>query len=200
MNINDHPPKFFRTPAALRAWLEKNHDTKAELVVGLYKVHAADRGVTYAQAVDEALCFGWIDGVMNGVDADSFKIRFTPRKAKSIWSQVNLAKAERLIAEGRMAPPGLAAYAARDPERAKLYSFENHPRTLPPPWAKRFRANAKAWTFFESTPPSYRRTAIFWVVSAKKEATREKRLEELIARSAAGLRLRQLTPYPRRRP
>lgn len=199
MNIKDHPPKFFKTPAALRAWLEKNHDRKTELVVGLYKVHAADRGVTYAQAVDEALCFGWIDGAMHGVDADSFKIRFTPRKAKSIWSQVNLAKVERLLAEGRMAPPGLAAYATRDPERAKLYSFENRPRTLPRPYAKRFQANAKAWRFFESTPPSYRRTAIFLVLSAKKEATREKRLEELIARSAAGLRLRQLTPYPRRK-
>jgi uncharacterized protein YdeI (YjbR/CyaY-like superfamily) len=200
MNIKDHPPRFFKTPAALRAWFVRNHDKKPELVIGLYKVHAADRGVTYAQAVDEALCFGWIDGVMNGVDADSFKIRFTPRKAKSIWSQVNLAKVERLIAEGRMAPPGLAAYAARDPERAKLYSFENRPRTLPPPYAKRFQEDAIAWRFFESTPPSYRRTAIFWVLSAKKDETRERRLEELIARSAAGLRLRQLTPYPRRKP
>lgn len=118
----------------------------------------------------------------------------------SIWSQVNLAKVERLIAEARMAPPGLAAYAARDPDRANLYSFENRPRALRPPYAKRFREDANAWRFFESTPPSYCRTAIFWVLSAKKDETRERRLEELIAHSAAGLRLRQLTPYPRRKP
>lgn len=199
MNPREMEPRFFRTPAELRRWFEKNHAKATELMLGLYKVHAAERGVTYQQALDEALCFGWIDGVRFGLDDDTFKMRFTPRKARSIWSQVNVAKVKKLIAEGRMTPAGMAAYEARDPARMNLYSFESEAKELPPPFVKTFKANQDAWKYFEGVPPSYRKTAIHWVVSAKKDETREKRLAELIARSAAGEWVRHLTPMHRRK-
>lgn len=199
MNPKEMEPRFFETPAELRRWFEKNHANQTELMLGLYKVHAAERGVTYQQALDEALCFGWIDGVRYGRDDDTLKIRFTPRKAKSIWSQVNVGKVKKLLAEGRMTPAGLAAYEARDPARMNRYSFENAARELPPEFAKRFKANEAAWKYFETVRPSYRKTAIHWVTSAKKEETRAKRLAELIARSEAGEWVRHLTPMDRRK-
>jgi uncharacterized protein YdeI (YjbR/CyaY-like superfamily) len=162
-------PRGFRTAPAFRAWLTKHHGAVEELVVRCQKRHAADRGVTYARALDEALCFGWIDGVRRRVDADTFSVRFTPRKPRSIWSRVNVAHVKRLIREGRMAQPGLAAFAARDERRTGVYSFERRSVKLSPAYAKALRANLAAWTYFRRQPPWYRRTSTYWVMSAKRE-------------------------------
>jgi uncharacterized protein YdeI (YjbR/CyaY-like superfamily) len=153
-------------------------------VVRCHKTHAADRGITYTQALDEALCFGWIDGVRRSVGADTFSVRFSPRKSRSTWSRVNVAHVERLIQAGRMTKPGLAAFAARDDRRTGVYSFEQRRVTLSPAYAREFRANAAAWAFFQQQPPWYRRTSIHWVMSAKREETRVRRLATLIAHSA----------------
>jgi uncharacterized protein YdeI (YjbR/CyaY-like superfamily) len=177
---------FFKTAAQFRKWLAKNHASAPELVAGFYKRDSGRGGITYPEALDEALCYGWIDGVRRRVDGESFAIRFTPRRPRSIWSAVNLRHIERLKKDGRLAPPGLAAFAARDPKRSGLYSFENRPRGLAPEYEKRFKANPHAWAYWQSRPPSYQRTACFWVMSAKKEETRERRLGELIASSAQG--------------
>lgn len=170
----------FKTPAAFRAWLEAHHGSSNELLLRVFRTHAAARGVTYAQALDEALCFGWIDGVRRSVDEDSFSIRFSPRKPKSIWSRINVGHVERLLKEKRMAPPGVAAFEARDEARTGVYSFENRPKELPPEMTRAFRANTPAWTFFEEQPRYYRRTMIFWVLSAKKEETRGRRFAALV--------------------
>jgi len=170
----------FRTPAAFRSWLEKHHKTSNELVVRCFKTHAAHLGLTYKQALDEALCFGWIDGIRRSVDEDSFSTRFTPRKPRSIWSRVNIGHVERLIRERRMTRAGLDAFAARDEKRTAVYSFENRPKELSPDLAKRFRASKAAWEFFEEQAPSYRRTTTFWIMSAKQEETRLRRLEALM--------------------
>jgi uncharacterized protein YdeI (YjbR/CyaY-like superfamily) len=176
----------FKTPAAFRAWLKKHHKTSPELLLRTFKVHAADRGVTYAQALDEALCFGWIDGVRRSVDKDSFSIRFTPRKPRSIWSRINVGHAERLIKEGRMMKAGLEAFEARDDKLTGVYSFENRPKEFAPDLARTFRANNKAWAFFEQQAPSYRRTVTYWVMSAKQDATRLRRLKSLMDCCARG--------------
>jgi uncharacterized protein YdeI (YjbR/CyaY-like superfamily) len=170
----------FKSQAAFRAWLERNHAKSRELLLRVFKTHAAAGGVTYGQALDEALCFGWIDGVRRSVDGDSFSIRFTPRKPRSIWSRVNTGHVERLRKEGRMRPAGIAAFEARDEKRTAVYSFENRPKSLPPEMVAPFRENAVAWRFFEEQPPYYRRTMIFWILSAKKEETRARRLASLI--------------------
>ena len=197
--IPDPSPTAFKTPAAFRAWLKKNHRTATELVVRLFKVHAAGRGITYAQALDEALCFGWIDGVRRGLDADSFTIRFSPRKPRSIWSRVNVAHVERLVRTKRMTPPGLAAFEARDEKRTGIYSFEQRPTTLAPAHLRAFRANKAAWAHYQAQAPWYRRTSAYWVMSAKKEETRAKRLAILIDCSARGTTIPQLTRTPRRK-
>jgi uncharacterized protein YdeI (YjbR/CyaY-like superfamily) len=181
-----------RTPAALRAWFAKNHATAAELVLRCFKIHAADQGVGYVQALDEALCFGWIDGIRRRVDDDSFSVRFTPRKPRSIWSRVNIGHVERLIKAGRMKRPGLAAFEARTEERTGVYSFERQ-AALPPGYARRFRAHAAAWAYYRSRPPGYRRITAHWVMSAKREETRARRLAILIACSARGTTIPQLT-------
>ena len=160
----------FKTPAQFRAWLGKNHKTSSELLLQIFKVHAADRGVTYAQALDEALCYGWIDGVRRSVDADSFSIRFTPRKPRSIWSRINVGHVERLIKAGRMTKAGLASFEARDEKRTAVYAFENQPKELSPELAKMFKASKTAWTFFEKQAPYYRRTVSFWVMGGKQGA------------------------------
>jgi len=185
-------PRAFRSPAAFRAWLATHHATSPELVVRLFKVASAHRGIVYPQALDEALCFGWIDGVRRSHDAESYTIRFTPRTPRSIWSRVNVAHVERLIAAGRMAPPGLAAYAARDEERTAIYSFERDAAALSPAYARAFRAKPRAWAFFQGEAPWYRRTCTHWVMSAKREETRAKRLAQLIACSAAARRIPQM--------
>jgi uncharacterized protein YdeI (YjbR/CyaY-like superfamily) len=173
----------FGSPAAFRAWLQKHHAQETALILRCFKVHAADRGVTYAQALDEALCLGWIDGVRRSVDADSFSVRFTPRKPTSTWSRVNITHVERLIKAGRMAKPGLDAFAARTEARTGVYSFERQ-SDLAPAFAARFRAHTVAWAYYLSQAPWYRRTSTHWVMSAKKSETREKRLAQLIDCSA----------------
>ncbi len=185
-------PRAFRSQAAFRTWLATHHATTPELVVRLFKTSAAHRGLVYPQALDEALCFGWIDGVRRTFDAESFTIRFTPRKPRSIWSRVNVAHVERLIEAGRMASPGLAAYAARDDARTGIYSFERRAATLAPAYARAFRAETRAWTFFQAEAPWYRRTCAYWVMSAKREETRAKRLAQLIACSTTSKRIPQL--------
>ena len=184
---------YFKSAAAFRTWLEQHHATERELFVGFYKKASGRAGLTYAEAVDEALCFGWIDGVKRRVDQFSYQHRFTPRTAKSIWSRINIQHAERLTKTGRMTPAGRKAFAARDPKRSEVYSFENAPRQLPPAGERRFRADRTAWDFFQRQPPGYRRVATFWVVSAKKTETQTRRLEQLIVDSRAGRRLKQLT-------
>jgi uncharacterized protein YdeI (YjbR/CyaY-like superfamily) len=180
-------PKAFRTPAAFRAWLEKHHATATELELRLFKVHAAHRGLTYRQALDEALCFGWIDGVVHRLDEDSFSQRYTPRKARSAWSRRNLAHVERLTKGGRMAPAGLAAFNARTEARTGAYSFEQERPDLAPAFVKAIKANAAAWAYYQQQAPWYRRTTGHWVMSAKREETREKRLAILIDCSARGV-------------
>ena len=187
-------PTFFSTPEKFRSWLEKNHDREEELLVGFYKKDSKKKSITYAEALDEALCYGWIDGVRRSFDETSYTIRFTPRKPKSIWSLVNVRHVERLTKAGRMAKPGLAAYARRDPKRTGIYAFENEAREFSPEFEKKFRANKRAWEFFQTEPPSIRKVCIFWVMSAKKEETRIRRLEHLIESSANGVRRGTMVP------
>ena len=174
-------PKSFKTQADWRAWLEAHHDSSQEILLRLFKVHAAHRGITYKQALDEALCFGWIDGITRRLDDDSYCQRYTPRRPRSIWSRINVGHVERLIKEGRMTPAGLAAYDKRDAKRTGVYAFENPSRALPPEMEKRFRARKRAWAFYQEQAPWYRRTTTHWILSGKKEETRLRRLEALIA-------------------
>jgi uncharacterized protein YdeI (YjbR/CyaY-like superfamily) len=191
-------PNFFASAATWRAWLEKHHATEAECQVGLVRKGAARKGITYAEALDEALAFGWIDGVRTSIDDETWTIRFTPRTRRSIWSAVNIRHVERLTKEGRMDEAGLAAFAGRDPARQKLYSFENRDRKLAPEQERQLKSNKAAWTFWQKQPPSYQRTASFWVVSAKKPETQARRLATLIADCVAGKRVDAITYRPKR--
>lgn len=182
-------PKSFETQADFRKWLAKNHASKSELILRLYKVHALHKGIGYKQALEEALCWGWIDGVVRSLDADSFQQRYSPRKPKSNWSTVNIKKMRALIAAGRAAPPGIAAFERRDKTALAPYSFESRNITLAPAFLKRLKANPKAWKFFRSEPPGYRRTAVFWVMTAKKPETRERRFRTMLDRMAKGERI-----------
>jgi uncharacterized protein YdeI (YjbR/CyaY-like superfamily) len=182
--------RIFKTAAEFRRWLEKNHATKTELFVAHYKKASGKVSMTYAEAVDEALCFGWIDGVVKKIDEEVYGHRFTPRKADSIWSLVNIKHVERLTAAGKMAPAGIAAFEARSEKRTGIYSFEQEtPLEFSPAQLKVFKANKKAWAFWEAQPPGYKRTATFYVASAKREETQMRRLKLLIDDSAKGLRL-----------
>jgi uncharacterized protein YdeI (YjbR/CyaY-like superfamily) len=193
-------PTFFKKQSDLRSWLSKNHDAKSELWIGLYRAKAASKGVVYKQALDEALCFGWIDGVRKGIDDETWMIRFTPRKKGSIWSRVNLKRAEELIASGAMAPAGRRVYDERDMKKAGTsYSFENEPLHLTDDMEMGFRTHGKAWKWFVAQAPSYQKVAVYWVMSAKKQETRDKRLGELIADSAKGQRVKPLREYPRKK-
>jgi len=185
-------PKFFRSPLELRKWFAKHHTTAKELLVGFYKKDSGKPSVTWPESVDEALCVGWIDGVRRSLDEEAYTIRFTPRKPGSTWSAVNVKRLAVLSVDGRMLPAGLAAFEKRKAHKTGIYSYEQRPRALPEPYAGMFRKNKRAWAFFESQPPGYRRTATWWVVSAKKEATRLKRLASLIADAEAGRTIRQL--------
>jgi uncharacterized protein YdeI (YjbR/CyaY-like superfamily) len=185
-------PSFFRNSDEFRKWLEANHASEKELVVGFCKKASGEPSITYPEARDQALCFGWIDGVRNALDKSRYAIRFTPRKAKSIWSNVNIARVEAMLKDGLMKPAGMKAFEARLEKRSGIYAFENKQQGLSPEFEKRFRANKKAWAFFQSLAPWYQRTAIFRVMSAKREETREKRLAELIRDSAAGLTIKEL--------
>jgi uncharacterized protein YdeI (YjbR/CyaY-like superfamily) len=193
-------PIFFETPADLRAWLEANHEIAPELFVGGWRKDAGRVGVTWQEIVDEALCFGWIDSIRRSLPGGAWSQRLTPRRAGSHWSAVNIANVERLRAEGRMRPAGLRAFEARRPDRTNLYSYESRAEArLSDEEEARFRADESAWQWFSNRPPSYRIAAIWWVASAKRPETRERRLAELISQSAAGLTPKHLTP-PGRRP
>jgi uncharacterized protein YdeI (YjbR/CyaY-like superfamily) len=191
---------FFKSSSAFREWLEDHHDTSLELWVGFYKKDSGKAGITYPGALDEALCFGWIDGIRRNVDALRYTIRFSPRRPRSIWSLVNTRRAEELNRLGRMTPAGRKAFAARDPKRSALYSFENAPRKLDAVCERKFRANRAAWEFFQAQPPGYQRVASFWVMSAKQEETRLRRLTRLMNDSEQGLRLAMLGGAAKRKP
>jgi uncharacterized protein YdeI (YjbR/CyaY-like superfamily) len=182
-------PKYFTTSTKFHDWLEKHHATSTELLVGFYKVGTGKHSITYQEALDEALCFGWIDGIRKTVDAERYTIRFTPRKPTSNWSNVNIKRLKELIAEGRVKPAGLAAFEARTAEKSGVYTYENRPQQLIAEYEKLFRANKQAWEFFQSQAPYYQRTACSWVMTAKKEETRLHRLATLIEDSAQGRRL-----------
>ncbi len=193
------PPKthFFATPSAWRAWLEEHHAESEELWVGLYKRDSGKPSITWPEAVDGALCFGWIDGLRKSVDTISYKIRFTPRKPRSIWSAINVKRAMELSSLGLMHPAGLAAFQKRDEKRSAIYAYEQRKDAkLPSAYEKQFRANKAAWKFFQAQAPWYRRTATYQVVSAKKEETRLKRLASLIEDSAHQRAIPALTRPP----
>lgn len=184
---------FFPTGAVFRAWLKSSHDRETELLVGLYKKGSGRGGVTYQEALDAALCFGWIDGVRRNLDKDSYTIRFTPRKPRGIWSEVNRKRVAELLAEGRMEPPGLKAFARAAQVTARQYSFENPERELSPEYQAKLQANHAAAEYFEKQAPSYQRVVKFWVMGAKKEETRLSRLEEMIEDCAIGKRIDRYT-------
>jgi uncharacterized protein YdeI (YjbR/CyaY-like superfamily) len=183
-------PRFFRTAAAFRRWLAAHHATERELLVGFYKKASGKPGISYQEAVDEALCFGWIDGVKKRVDEERYTHRFTPRKAVSTWSLVNTRRVGDLMALGRMAAAGIAAFERRDPKKTGIYSFENRPTTFDLALARAFKADAAAWTFFRAQPPGYQRLMTFWVMSAKQPETRQRRLAVLVKHSVEGKRIR----------
>jgi uncharacterized protein YdeI (YjbR/CyaY-like superfamily) len=189
MEVNQKTLRFFRTPAELNRWLNSNHAKATELWVGMYRKDTGKRSIDYKQALDEALCFGWIDGIRKKLDDESFATRFTPRKPRSIWSNVNVAHVERLTREKRMRPAGIAAFEKRTPERTGLYSFERAHAELDPAMVKEFRKNKEAWKFFSAQTPYYRRLGAWYILSAKRDETRKKRLAALIAASAKGKRL-----------
>lgn len=180
--------RFFKAASDFRRWLETNGERAPEQWVGFYKVDSGKGGITYAEALDEALCFGWIDGLRKSVDAVSYRIRFTPRRPKSIWSRVNIGHAERLKQSGKMTPAGLKAHVARDVARTNRYSFERADCELSAEARRTFQADKRAWDFFQSQPPGYQRTAIWWVVSARRAETRQRRLSQLIEDSTQGRR------------
>jgi len=187
-------PTFFATPDAFRRWLSSHHDSAAELWVGYYKKGSDKPSITWPESVDQALCFGWIDGVRKSLGEDSYMIRFTPRRARSIWSAVNTKRAQELIELGLMQAAGLKAFSQRDEQKTRQYSFERDRVELGAALEKQFRARKRAWTFFQAQPPGYRKTATWWVMSAKQEATRVRRLATLIADSEAGRRIDSLRP------
>jgi uncharacterized protein YdeI (YjbR/CyaY-like superfamily) len=184
---------FFATPARFRRWLEKHHATASMLWVGYYKKDSGKPSITWPESVDEALCFGWIDGLRKSIDACSYTLRFTPRKPRSVWSEINVRRAEALIAARRMRPAGLAAFEARRPNRSGIYSYEQRGEQLPEPYASALRKNRTAWRFFQAQTPSYRKACGWWVVSAKKEETRRARLAKLVDLSARGRPIPQFT-------
>ena len=191
-------PKFFPTPADWRAWLEENHASAEELWVGFYKRDSGRPSITWPEAVDGALCFGWIDGIRYSINDVSYKIRFTPRKPRSTWSAINIKRATELSTAGLMHPAGLSAFEKRHGDRSAIYAYEQRKTAkLPPAFEKEFRKNAEGWSFFQSQAPWYRRTSTYWVSSAKKEETRQRRLATLIACSSRKKRIPQLAGYPK---
>lgn len=179
-------PTFFAKQSDFRKWLEKNHKKETELLVGFYKVDSGKPSMTWTQSVDEALCFGWIDGVRKSIDKSSYQIRFTQRKSTSIWSAVNIQKIEVLTKQGLMQPAGLLSFQNRKENKSKIYSYENEEVKFRPDFEKQFRENKKAWEYFQLLAISYKKSSTNWVMSGKQEATKIKRLEELISNSEAG--------------
>jgi uncharacterized protein YdeI (YjbR/CyaY-like superfamily) len=189
-------PQFFRTPAEFRAWLEKHHATDPEMWVGYYKKSSGKGGVVYREALDEALCFGWIDGLVKSIDGERYMQRYTPRKSTSHWSNVNVRRFEELDAEGRVHPAGRAAFERKTADRTGKAAYEQPEAELTPAQLKRLKANGKAWEFFSRQAPSYRRVVKHFVTRAKQEATRERRLDLVIEHSAKGERLPQYLSPP----
>jgi uncharacterized protein YdeI (YjbR/CyaY-like superfamily) len=180
-------PTYFRAPSEFRAWLKKHHATADELWVGFYKKGSGMPSITWSEAVDEALCFGWVDSIRRSVDDERYTNRFTPRKPTSNWSEVNVRRVEELTRQRRMRAPGRKAFEARQPRKSGTYSYEQrYDVRLSPELERRFRARKRAWAWFRDQPPSYRSTALYWVMSAKKPETRERRLSTLIQDSAVG--------------
>jgi uncharacterized protein YdeI (YjbR/CyaY-like superfamily) len=184
-------PEFFQTPADFGTWLEKNHATATELWVGFYKKDSGKPSITWPESVDQALCFGWIDGIRKGVDKISYQIRFTPRRRGSIWSAINIKRAKELVRQKQMRPTGLKAFAARIENKSGIYSYEQRSTELEEPYATYLKKNKAASNFFKKQPPSYRKMIGWWIISAKKEETRTARLAKLISESAKGKRLLQ---------
>jgi uncharacterized protein YdeI (YjbR/CyaY-like superfamily) len=182
-------PTFFPTPAAFREWLEQHHADADVLLVGYYKKGSGKPSLTWPESVDQALCYGWIDGVRKSIDEHSYTIRFTPRRAGSIWSSVNIKRAQVLIEQGLMRPAGLKAFEARKENKSGIYSYEQRSVELAEPYQGLLKKNKGAWSFFQKQPASYRKAISWWIVSAKKEETRLKRLEHLTACSAQGQRV-----------
>jgi uncharacterized protein YdeI (YjbR/CyaY-like superfamily) len=180
---------FFHTPAEFRKWLEDNHQTETEVLVGYYKLSTKKPTMNWSESVDEALCFGWIDGVRRSIDAESYCNRFTPRKPKSNWSEVNIKKVEEMIRLGKMMPAGLAAFEKRLDARSGIYSYENRPEKLSAELEMKFMEDSAAWNFFNTQAPSYRKTIIHWVMSAKQDATQLSRLNKLMEASANAKRV-----------
>ncbi|HEV7672319.1 MAG TPA: YdeI/OmpD-associated family protein [Thermoanaerobaculia bacterium] len=183
-------PTFFATPKDFRRWLAAHHAKENELLVGFHKLGSGLPSITWPESVDEALCFGWIDGVRKRLDDRSYTIRFTPRKPTSTWSAVNIRRMAELTAEGRVQAAGLAAFEKRSEKKSAIYAYEQREEaTFDAEFARRFRGRKAAWTFFQAQPPGYRQLATYWVMTAKREETREKRLEKLIEVSEAGKRI-----------
>ncbi|WP_138992764.1 YdeI family protein [Larkinella sp. C7] len=187
-------PTFFATPAEFRQWLEQHHETEKELFVGFYKVGSGKPSITWPQSVDEALCFGWIDGIRKSIDETSYMIRFTPRKTKSIWSAVNLKRIGELTEQGLVKPAGLTVFQERDLKKAGLYSHEKEDQPLDAAFEAQLQANEKAWQFFHQQAPSYQKTVRHWIMGAKQPETRLKRLTSLIEDSENG---RKVGPFRR---
>ena len=191
-------PTFFASPSELRTWLQEHHDTAQELLVGFYKKSSGKPSITWPQAVDEALCFGWIDGVRKSIDDTSYTIRFTPRRPHSTWSMVNINRVTELTKLGLMQPSGLKAFEERDPAKAELYSYERTNARLDARYEEEFRANKTAWDFFQVQAPSYQKAAVWWVMSARQAETRSRRLAKLIEDSEQGRTIPPLTRPTRR--
>ncbi|GAB3890242.1 YdeI/OmpD-associated family protein [Larkinella knui] len=187
----DTQPLFFADQSDFRQWLENNHDKETELFVGFYKVASGKPSMTWPQSVDEALCFGWIDAVRKSIDDESYMIRFTRRKSTSIWSNVNIKKIEELTAKGLMHPAGIEAFRHRTESKSGIYAFEKEEVRLSKEFEDEFKANQKAWAWFEKMPASYRKSATHWIMEAKQEVTRKSRLDELIRDSEAGIKLKR---------
>ncbi len=179
-------PIFFAKPSDLRKWFLKNHTTEKELLVGFHKVHTAKPSVSWPESVDEALCFGWIDGVRKSIDEYSYSIRFTPRKPKSIWSAINIDKIEVLKTRGLMLPAGTAIYEKRTEAKSRIYAYETEVIKLALAYEKKLKSNKKAWAYFQKAAPSYKKLAVYRIMSAKQEATRTARLDALICACEAG--------------
>ncbi|MBE0649699.1 MAG: YdeI/OmpD-associated family protein [Bacteroidales bacterium] len=182
-------PQFFSNSSEFRTWLEENHDTEKELLVGFYKVKTGKPSMTWSESVDEALCFGWIDGIRKSIDDESYCIRFTPRNLSSNWSKINIDKVNKLRRLGLMRPAGLKVFSQRKEERSATYSFENLPKKFPKDYEKKFKENKAAWDFFRKQAPSYQKTITHWILAAKQEKTKWSRLEKLISSSEKQSRL-----------
>jgi uncharacterized protein YdeI (YjbR/CyaY-like superfamily) len=189
--------KFFKAQKEFRKWFEKNYDKADEIFVGFYKVHTKKQSITYSQALDEALCFGWIDGIRKSIDEEKYQIRFTPRRKGSKWSKVNIDRAEELIKSGKMKPSGLREFENRKKYDTKKYSYEEKIEKLSSEYEKKFKSNRAAWEYFQDQAPYYKRIISFWIMSAKKEETRQRRLKLVMEDSAKKRKIDLLNPKVR---